>query len=138
MNSDLLDEYCEEEFGHQDWSMSWDNAGNMVITFHKEARPEYLADMEAEKEAEEPAPVQVRMRKDLAEEGITIPAGLSYKDYDDLQEVIYLSAEDMDGAVEYDTGEDPDSHAFCPVKLKDGRVVYMIGVDLDWFSEGEV
>jgi hypothetical protein len=82
--------------------------------------------------------MQVRMRKDLAKEGITIPAGKSYKDYDDLQEVTHLSAEDMEGAEGYDTGEDPDSHAFCPVKLKDGRVFYMIGVDLDWIYEEEL
>ena len=46
MNSDLLDEYCEEKFGHQDWGMSWDKDGNMVITFRKEPSAEYLADME--------------------------------------------------------------------------------------------
>jgi hypothetical protein len=131
MNSDLLDEYCEMEFGHTDWCMDWDDAGNMIITFRKEPTAEYLADQELE---EEDQPTPVRMRKDLAEEGITIPAGLSYKDYDDLQEVIHLSAEDLEGAIEWDTGEDPDSHAFCPVKLKDGRVVYMIGVDLEWFN----
>jgi hypothetical protein len=131
MNSDLLDEYCEMEFGHTDWCMDWDDAGNMIITFRKEPSAEYLADQELE---EEDQPTPVRMRKDLAEEGLLIPAGLSYKDYDDLQEVIHLSAEDLDGAVEFDTGEDPDSHAFCPVKLKDGRVVYMIGVDLEWFN----
>jgi hypothetical protein len=131
MNSDLLDEYCEMEFGHTDWCMDWDDAGNMIITFRKEPTAEYLADQELE---EEDQPTPVRMRKDLAEEGLLIPAGLSYKDYDDLQEVIHLSAEDLDGAVEFDTGEDPDSHAFCPVKLKDGRVVYMIGVDLEWFN----
>ena len=33
MNSDLLDEYCEEEFGHKNWSMDWDEQGNMIITF---------------------------------------------------------------------------------------------------------
>jgi hypothetical protein len=44
----------------------------------------------------------------------------------------YFSAEDLEGAEEYDTGEDPDDHAFCPVKLKDGRWFYFIGVDLDW------
>jgi len=131
MNSDLLDEYCEMEFGHTDWYMDWDDAGNMIITFRKEPSAEYLADQEVE---DEPAPTPVRMRKDLAEEGITIPAGLSYKDYDDLQEIIHLSAEDLEGAIEWNTGEDPDSHAFCPVKLKDGRVVYMIGVDLEWFN----
>ena len=137
MNSNLLDEYCEEEFGHADWSMSWDESGNLVITFHKEPRPDYLEELESEKEYDDDPVIQVRMRKDLAEEGITIPAGLSYKDYDDLQEITYLSVEDMEGAVEFDTGEDPDSHAFCPVKLKDGRVFYMIGVDLDWFREDE-
>jgi hypothetical protein len=146
MNSDLLDKYCENQFGHTDWSMDWDDAGNLIITFNKNPSVQYLADQEHESDC--PAtdgfgchcddPMPVRMRKDLAKEGISIPAGLSYKDYDDLQEIIYLSAEDMDGAVEYDTGEDPDSHAFCPVKLKDGRIVYMIGVDLDWFSEEEV
>ena len=72
------------------------------------------------------------MRDDLAEQGILVPAGISYKDYDHLQEVIYLSAKDMEGAIGYDTGEDPDSHAYCPVKLADGRVFYMIGADLDW------
>ena len=127
MNSDLLDEYCDNEFGHTDWQISFNPDGNRVVTFFKEARPEYLAEQE-----EEDPPAQVRMRKDLAEEGVLIPAGLSYKDYDDLQEITHLSAKDLDGAVEFDTGEDPDSHAFCPVKLADGRVFYMIGVDLDW------
>ena len=52
MNSDLLDEYCDEEFGHADWAMSWDADGNRVVTFYKEARPEYLEDLENEKEDE--------------------------------------------------------------------------------------
>lgn len=128
MNTDLLDEYCELEFGHTDWAVSLDDDGNTVITFHKKPSMEYLADQDIDED--EPTPI--RMRKDLAKQGITIPAGLSWKDYDDLVDVIYLSAEDLDGAVEYDTGEDPDSHAFCPAKLKDGRIVYLIGVDLDW------
>jgi hypothetical protein len=76
--------------------------------------------------------MKVRMRDDLAKQGMSVPAGLSYKDYDNLQEVIYLSAKDMEGAIGYDTGEDPDTHAYCPVKLADGRVFYMIGADLDW------
>jgi hypothetical protein len=44
----------------------------------------------------------------------------------------YFSAEDLDGAEDYDTGENPDDHAFCPVKLRDGRWYYFIGVDLEW------
>lgn len=76
--------------------------------------------------------MKVRMRDDLAEQGITVPAGLSFQDYDDLQEVTYLNATELEDAEEFDTGEDPDSHPFFPVKLRDGRVFYMIGVDLDW------
>ena len=76
--------------------------------------------------------MNVSMRKDLAEQGILIPAGICHKNYDDLLYVQYLSSKDLEGAVEYDTGEDPDSHAFCPVMLKDGRWFYMIGIDLDW------
>jgi hypothetical protein len=78
------------------------------------------------------------MRDDLAKDGLLIPAGLSYDNYDDLQEVVHLSATDLIGAVGYDTGEDPDSHAFCPVKLKDGRIVYIYGVDLEWFDRDDV
>jgi YD repeat-containing protein len=43
MNSNLLDEYCEMEMGHTDWSMDWDEAGNLIVTFRKEAGVEYLA-----------------------------------------------------------------------------------------------
>lgn len=77
----------------------------------------------------------VRMRDDLAEQELLVPAGLSYKDYDDLQGVTYLSASDLEGAQGYDNGEDPDDHAFAVIKLKDGRVFYMISVDLDWSYE---
>lgn len=130
MNSDLLDEYCQMQFGHADWSMDWDADGNMTVTFRKEPTKEYWSDFIVE-EGLNP----VRMRDDLAQDGILIPAGARWENYDDLLDVVYLSAEDLEGAVEYDTGEDPDSHAFCPVKLKDGRVFYMIGVDLDWGFE---
>jgi hypothetical protein len=129
-DSDLLDEYCEEQYGHKDWSMDWDDAGNMIITFHKEPRKEYLSELDDDAKP-------VRMRKDLAEQGLTIPAGKSWSVYDNLEDVMYLSAEDLEGAYEVDTGEDPDSHAFCPVKLRNGQVVYLIGIDLEWFAEEE-
>ena len=79
----------------------------------------------------------VRMRHDLAEDELLIPAGLSYSDYDDLHHDFYLSAEEMEGAETYDNGEDTDNHAFNVIKLKDGRIVYMIGMDLEWLHEGE-
>lgn len=76
---------------------------------------------------------QVRMRDDLAQEGYTVPASATFSNYDTQDEpIIYLSAEDLEGAQEYDNGIDPDSHAYIVVKLKDGRVFYMIGADLDW------
>ena len=62
-NGDLLDEYCDAEFGHADWIMTFDANGNQVITFFKEARPEYLADLEEQEkynaleEGEEEDPV---------------------------------------------------------------------------------
>lgn len=75
----------------------------------------------------------IRMRDDLAEEGYTVPASAKFSNYDTLDEpVIYLSAEDLEGAEGYDNGVDPDSHAYIVVKLKDGRVFYMIGADLGW------
>jgi len=79
--------------------------------------------------------MKVAMRADLAEQELLIPAGMAYRNYDDLIYVEYFSAEDLEDAEEYDTGENPDDHAFCPVKLKDGRWFYFIGVDLEWRNE---
>ena len=155
MNSDLLDEYCQEEFGHTDWEMSWDAEMNVIIKFFANARPEWLeeniepdGEHDDDEEDETPhefsttskftieeglAPTPMRMRKDLAREDMQIPACFTYSDYDTMDEpVLYLSSDDMDGAVSYDNGVDTDDHAFCVVKLKDGRVVYMLGIDLDW------
>lgn len=133
MNSDLLDEYCEMEFGHKDWSMSWGDGGNLIVKFNKEMTREYWSDFAIEQGMK-----PVRMRKDLAEEGLSIPAGRSWRNYDTLEDVFHLSEEDLEGAYEYETGEDPDSHAFCPVKLRDGQVVYLIGVDIEWFGDEEL
>jgi hypothetical protein len=79
--------------------------------------------------------MKVAMRSDLAEQELLIPAGMAYRNYDDLLYIEYFSAEDLEGAEEYDTGENPDDHAFCPIKLKDGRWFYFIGVDLEWRNE---
>jgi hypothetical protein len=79
--------------------------------------------------------MKVAMRADLAEQELLIPAGMAYRNYDDLMYIEYFSAQDLEGAEEYDTGENPDDHAFCPVKLKDGRWFYFIGVDLEWRNE---
>ena len=50
MNSNLLDEYCAQMFGHEDWQMNWDEKGNLIVTFYKKARPEYLELHEGDEE----------------------------------------------------------------------------------------
>lgn len=75
----------------------------------------------------------VRMRDDLAQEGVSIPASASFRNYDHLGEpTIYITARELDGAVIGDDPAEPDSHAFCFVQLKDGRELYFVGADLDF------
>ena len=77
---------------------------------------------------------KVRLRKDLAQEGIAIPA------YDDVTEPdngvgeTYLSDEDLRGAVLIgDNDDDTKPHyAFEHIKLQDGRDFYVHGIDLDY------
>jgi len=35
-SSDLLDEFCNMEFGHDNWSMDKDSYGNLIVTFWKD------------------------------------------------------------------------------------------------------
>jgi len=77
----------------------------------------------------------IRMRDDLAEEGLAVPASKSFKDYDTQVDVVYIGAEELQGATYGDDPAHPDEHPFCYVELKDGRSLYFIGVDLDF---GEV
>lgn len=74
----------------------------------------------------------IRMRTDLAEEGLSVPAGKSFESYDTLVDVVYLSADDLVDAVQGNDPVDTDEHAFCYVKLRDGRCFYMISADLDF------
>lgn len=75
---------------------------------------------------------KIRMRSDLAEEGMSVPAGKSFEDYDTLVDVIYLSADDLVDAVQGSDPADGDDHPFCYVKLRDGRCFYMVSADLDF------
>ena len=38
MNSDLLDAYCKNLFGHTNWSMDADDDGNVIIKFYAKPR----------------------------------------------------------------------------------------------------
>jgi hypothetical protein len=47
MNSDLLDEYCQNLYGHTDWQIEFEK-GKTIVTFYQKARPEYLESQEDE------------------------------------------------------------------------------------------
>ena len=77
----------------------------------------------------------IRMRDDLALEGLSVPASRAFMDYDTQVDVVYISAEELVGATYGDDPAHPDDHPFCYVELKDGRSLYFLSVDLDF---GEV
>jgi hypothetical protein len=74
----------------------------------------------------------IRMRDDLAEEGLAIPASKTFSNYDHLDDVIFIGSEELEGATYGDDPADADDHPFCYVQLKDGRSLYFMGVDLDF------
>jgi len=74
----------------------------------------------------------IRMRWDLAEEGYSVPASRTFSNYDTLDDDLYISAEELEGATYADDPADPDDHPFCFLQLKDGRTLYFIGADLDF------
>ena len=79
--------------------------------------------------------MKIRMRDDLAEEGLSVPASATFEKYDTLGDVVYISAEELEGAVQGDDPADPDDHAYWFIKLKDGRSLYFVGADLDFDYE---
>ena len=74
----------------------------------------------------------IRMRDDLALEGLSVPASRAFMDYDTQVDVVYISAEELVGATYGDDPAHPDDHPFCYVELKDGRALYFLSVDLDF------
>ena len=74
----------------------------------------------------------IRMRGDLAREGMSVPASRTFRDYDTLVDDLYISATELEGATFGNDPAEPDDHAFCYVDLKDGRSLYFVSVDLDF------
>ena len=74
----------------------------------------------------------IRMREDLAEEGLSVPASRTFSNYDTLDDDLYISAQELEGATQGDDPADPDDHPFCYLELKDGRSLYFISADLDF------
>jgi hypothetical protein len=87
----------------------------------------------------------VRLRDDLAEEELLVPAWKGWKGWheDTASEhegtLAYLDKADLDGAINlgdlYAKLNWHPSHNLNRIKLKDGRVFFMLGVDLDWDHE---
>ena len=73
-----------------------------------------------------------RVRDHLAQEGLSVPASRTFRDYDTLVDDLYISAKELEGATFGNDPAEPDDHAFCYVDLKDGRSLYFISVDLDF------
>ncbi len=74
----------------------------------------------------------IRMREDLIEEGLAVPASFTFENYDTMVDPIFVTAEELEGAEHGDDPRDLDEHAFCYVQLKDGRSMYFLSVDLDF------
>lgn len=77
----------------------------------------------------------IRMRDDLAIEGLSVPASKTFKDYDTMVDVVYIAAEELEGAVYGNDQAHPDDHPFCYVQLKDKRSLYFVSADLDFGEE---
>ena len=74
----------------------------------------------------------IRMRDDLADDGLAVPESKSFKNYDTQIDVSYITAEELIGATYGDDPANPDDHPFCYVQLRDGRSLYFLSVDLDF------
>lgn len=92
----------------------------------------FEVDEDEEEEEEEREWVgTIRMRSDLAGE-CSVPASTTFSNYDTLDDDIFVTAEELEGAEQGDDPADPDDHPFIYVKLKDGRSLYFMSVDLDF------
>jgi len=77
----------------------------------------------------------IRMRDDLAEKGLSVPASRTFRDYDTQVDVVYIDSQELNGATYGDDSANADDHPFCYVQLKDGRSFYFIFSDLDFGSK---
>lgn len=87
---------------------------------------------ELEEEEEREWVGTIRMREDLIEEGLSVPASFTFENYDTMIHPVFVTAEELEGATQGDDPRKSDEHAFCYVKLKDGRCMYFLSVDLDF------
>ena len=78
--------------------------------------------------------MKVRMRDDLAEDGLAIPAFDDVLEYEQCVGNHYIGDEELIGAElegNTDNCDDP-RYNYTRLRLKDNRLLYFIGVDLDF------
>ena len=78
--------------------------------------------------------MKVRMRDDLAEDGLAIPAFDDVLEYEQCVGNHYIGAEELIGAELEGNTENCDDprYNYTRLRLKDNRLLYFIGVDLDF------
>lgn len=78
--------------------------------------------------------MKVRMRDDLAEDGLAIPAFDDVLEYEQYVGNHYIDAEELIGAELEGNTENCDDprYNYTRLRLKDNRLLYFIGVDLDF------
>jgi hypothetical protein len=103
-----------------------------VIEIFEGARLLNIRVWEEEKEEEREWVGTIRMREDLIEEELAVPASFTFENYDTMIDAIFITAEELEGATQGDDPRKQDEHAFCYVQLKDGRSMYFLSVDLDF------
>jgi hypothetical protein len=103
-----------------------------VIEIFEGARLLNIRVWEEEKEEEREWVGTIRMREDLIEEELAVPASFTFENYDTMIDAIFITAEELEGATQGDDPRKQDEHAFCYVQLKDGRAMYFLSIDLDF------
>ena len=76
----------------------------------------------------------VIMRKDLAEDGLSIPAFEDVLEHEHYVGEHYIGAEELVGAKLEGNTEDCDDprYNYTRLRLSDNRLLYFVGVDLDF------
>ena len=71
---------------------------------------------------------KVALRRDLKEEGMLVPAFDSITSSGEEVGLTWLGFEDL-------VDDKHPAYNYNRIELKDGKVFYMLGIDLDWIDE---
>ena len=91
-----------------------------------------VSDEPEEEEEEREWVGTIRMREDLIEDELAVPASFTFENYDTMIHPTFVTAEELEGATQGNDPRGSEDHAFCYVELKDGRSMYFLSVDLDF------